>query len=139
MGAVSRLRSVLFSDAEPPFYWQLWLTSVNLVGLLVVVGVLFDVRAILGPEGPAGIFQRALYPLFPAALTLGAALGQRRPRRVLLSGSALVGYVAILGWVGVVDGLLTTGSQFLFAGVVGCLVFLGLGVVLAVRAERVAG
>jgi hypothetical protein len=139
MGALARLRAVLFSNAEPPFYWQLWLTSVNLIGLFVVLGVVFDVRAILGPEGPRGIFQRALYPLFPAALTLGAALAERRPRRILLSGGALVGYVAVLGFVGVVDGLVTTGRAFLLAGTVGCLVFLGLGVLLALRAERPVG
>jgi hypothetical protein len=131
MNAVARLRSVLFSDTEPPFYWQLWLTSVNLVGVVVLSAVLLDLRVVLGPEGPRGIYQRSLYPLFPAALTMGAALVERHPRRVLLSGGALAGYVGLLFVVGVGADLLGPGLPFAVAGTTGCVVFAALGGVLA--------
>jgi hypothetical protein len=134
MDVLGRVRSALFSASEPPFYWQLWLTGVNLVGLLVVVGILFDLRAVLGPDGRAGIYQRALYPLFPAALTLGVALWERRPRRVLLSGGALAGYVVVLAWVGLLAELFGPGRSFLLAGLFGCVVFCALGAALAARA-----
>jgi hypothetical protein len=134
---LASLRAVLFSGERPSFYWQLWLTTVNAVGLLVVVGALFDLRVVLGPEGPTGIYQRSLYPLVPAAATLGVAVAERSVGRVAVSGGALVGYVAILAGVGVVGGMLADGQAFALAGGVGVLTFVSLGVVLGRRAERV--
>ena len=139
MSRLASLRAVLFSGEQPSFYWQLWLTTVNAVGLLVVVGAVFDLRAVLGPEGPGGIYQRSLYPLLPAAVTLGVAVAERSLERVAVSGGALVGYVAILVAVGVAGGMLVDGRAFALAGVLGVLTFVALGVVLGRRAERLAG
>ena len=129
---------MLFSGAQPSFYWQMWLTAVNAVGLLVVLGVLFDLRAVLGPAGPDGIYQRSLYPLLPAAVTLGVAVAERSLERVAVSGGALVGYVALLAAVGVVGEMLVDGRAFALAGTVAVVGFVGLGVVLGRRAERLS-
>jgi hypothetical protein len=129
----------LLSGERPSFYWQLWLTTVNAVGLLVVVGAVFDLRAVLGPDGQAGIYQRSLYPLVPAAATLGVALAERSAERAAVSGGALVGYVALLGAVGVAGGMLADGRAFALAGTVAVAVFVALGAVLSRRAQRVAG
>ena len=139
MSRLASLRAVLFSGEQPSFYWQLWLTTVNAVGLLVVVGAVFDLQAILGPEGPDGIYQRSLYPLLPAAVTLGVAVAERSVERVAVSGGALVGYVAILAAVGVAGERLVDGRAFALAGTLAVLTFVGLGVVLGRRAERLAG
>lgn len=130
---------MLLSGERPSFYWQLWLTTVNAVGLLVVVGAVFDLRAVLGPDGQAGIYQRSLYPLVPAAATLGVALAERSAERAAVSGGALVGYVALLGAVGVAGGMLADGRAFALAGTVAVAVFVALGAVLSRRAQRVAG
>jgi hypothetical protein len=129
---------VLLAGEQPSFYWQLWLTTVNAVGLLVVVGALFDLRVVLGPHGPAGIYQRSLYPLVPAAATLGVAVAERSLERAAVSGGALVGYVALLGLVGVLGGMLVDGRAFALGGALAVLTFVTLGVVLGRRAERVA-
>ena len=129
---------MLLSGEQPSFYWQLWLTTVNAVGLLVVVGALFDLRAVLGPDGPAGIYQRSLYPLVPAAATLGVALAERSAQRAAVSGGALLGYVGLLGAVGVVGGMLADGRAFALAGAVAVAVFVVLGAVLSRRAQAVA-
>lgn len=130
---------MLFSGHKPSFYWQLWLTAVNAVGLLVVIGALFDLRAVLGPDGRGGIYQRSLYPLLPAALTLGAAVAEQSLDRVAVSAGALVGYVALLFAVGVAGEMLVSGRPFAVAGVVAVVSFAVLGLVLGRRADRVAG
>ena len=139
MSRLARLRAVLLSGERPSFYWQLWLTMINAVGLLVVFGVVFDLRAVLGADGPAGIYQRSLYPLVPAAATLGVALAERSAERAAVSGGALLGYVALLGAVGVAGGMLADGRAFALAGAVAVAVFVVLGGVLSRRAQTVAG
>ena len=52
--------------AKPGPYERAWLTSINAVGLIVVLAVIFDISTLLG-SGRSGVFQRALYPLVPPA------------------------------------------------------------------------
>jgi hypothetical protein len=134
--ALSRLRSAL--TAAPDLYWRCWLTAINLVGLVVVVGALFDVGLVVG-AGRTGIYRRSLYPLAPPALTLGAALAERRRRRVALSGGLLAGYVAALAAVGVVGESIRNAPGYPAAGLVGCLALAALGGALARRARTVDG
>jgi hypothetical protein len=49
---LARLRARL--TAEPDLYWRLWLTGVNLVGLVVLSGALLDLRVVIG-SGRTGI------------------------------------------------------------------------------------
>lgn len=134
--ALARLRSAL--TAEPDLYWQCWLTGINLVGLVVVVGAVFDVALVVG-EGRTGIYRRSLYPLAPPALTLGAALAERCRRRVMLSGGLLVGYVAVIVAVGVVGEAVREAPGYPAAGLAGCLALVALGAALARRARVVDG
>jgi hypothetical protein len=135
---LARLRARL--TAEPDLYWRLWLTGVNLVGLVVLSGALLDLRVVIG-TGRTGIYRRSLYPLVPPALTLGAALAgppRGRPRRIALSGGLLVGYVGILAVVGVLGEALRRAPAYPAAGLVGCLALAGIGAALARRADRVS-
>jgi hypothetical protein len=113
------------------------LTAINGVGLLIVLGVVFDLQSVLGPEGRAGIYQRSLYPLLPAALTLGAAVAERSVKRATVSGVALGGYVGLLILVGVAGEMLIQGQAFALAGGIAVLVFGGLGLGLGRRAQQV--
>jgi hypothetical protein len=127
----------LLSGEQPSFYWQLWLTTVNAVGLVVVLGAVFDLRAVLGPEGPGGIYQRSLYPLVPAAVTLGAAIAERSAERVAVSAATLAGYVGLLALVGVAGGMVADGQAFAVAGAVSVVGLAAFGLALGRRARRV--
>lgn len=133
---IVRLRSAL--TAEPDLYWQCWLTGINLVGLVVVAGALFDVALVVG-EGRTGIYRRSLYPLVPPALTLGAALVERRRRRLLLSGGLLAGYVVVLAVVGILGEAVREAPAYPAVGLAGCLVLAALGAALARRARVIDG
>lgn len=132
--AIARLRSAL--TAEPDLYRQCWLTGINLVGLVVVTGALFDVGLVIG-EGRAGIYRRSLYPLVPPALTLGVALVERRHRRMALSGGLLAGYVVVLAALGLVGEAVRVAPAYPAAGLAGCLALVALGAALARRARAV--
>ncbi len=121
---LSRLRAVL--TAEPDSYWRLWLTGINLVGLVVVAGALFDIGAVVG-RGQTGIYRRSLYPFVPPALTLGAALFGRSRRRLALSGGLLLGYAALLTAVGVLPEALRVAPRYSLAGLLACVALTAVG------------
>lgn len=128
MSTLDRVRARLARDPTP--YERAWLTSINAVGLLVVLGVLFDSTLVLG-EGRTGIFQRALYPLAPPVVTLGVAVREGRRRGVALSAGLLVCYVAILAFVGNISAMLATAPRYAVVGVVGAGLLALVGYVLA--------
>lgn len=113
MSTLARLRDRLARD--PSRYERAWLTSINAVGLVVVLGVLFDSTLVLG-RGQTGIFQRALYPLVPPAVTLGVAFRTRTRRGVALSAGLLVAYVLVLAFVGTLGEMLGTAPIYAVAG-----------------------
>jgi len=119
---------------DPSRYERAWLTSINVVGLLVVLGVLVDSRLLLG-SGQTGIFQRALYPLVPPALTLGVALAAGTRRQIAFSGVALVAYVALLAVVGTFRTALEVAPVYALAGAVGSLVLVAVGYAWATASE----
>lgn len=116
MSTLARLRARLARDPSP--YERAWLTSINAVGLLVVLGVLFDSTLVLG-RGQTGIFQRALYPLVPPAVTLGVALRTGTRRGAVLSAGLLVAYVLVLAVVGTLGELLGTAPIYAVVSAVG--------------------
>lgn len=118
------LRALLGGDPGP--YERAWLTSINTVGVVVVVGVVFDSSILLG-SGQSGIFQRALYPLAPPAATLGVALAIERPRGVVLSTGLLIGYLALLTVTGTVQDALAAAPGYAGAAVVGVVAVATLG------------
>lgn len=124
MTAIDRLRAVF--EREPTFYERAWLTSINLVGVIIVGAVLFDIAVLLG-EGTAGIFQRALYPLVPLATTLGVAISGSNGRNVAISGGLLAGYVFLLALVGTLGAALSSGRAFVFGGLTGVVALVALG------------
>jgi len=119
VSTLDRVRARLARD--PSRYERAWLTSVNLVGLVVVLGVLFDLRVVLG-SGRTGVFRRALYPLVPPAVTLGVALRGGHRRGVALSVALLVGYAVVLWLVGTLGAMLATAPGYAAAGVAGAAV-----------------
>ncbi len=120
----TRLRALFDADAGP--YERAWLTSINAVGLVVVVAVAFDISILLG-SGQSGVFQRALYPFAPPAATLGVALAVERRRGVVLSAGLLVGYVALLTAVGTVQDALASAPAYAGVAVVGIVAVATLG------------
>lgn len=116
MSTLDRVRARLARDPSP--YERAWLTSINAVGLLVVLGVLFDSTLVLG-RGQTGIFRRALYPLVPPAVTLGVAVREGPSRGVALSASLLVGYTIILTLVGTLGSMLAMAPQYAVVGLAG--------------------
>lgn len=124
MNAVDRLRAV--AAREPTFYGRLWLTSINLVGAVVVGAVLFDIGLLLG-EGATGIFRRALYPLAPPAVTLGVGLAESNRRHVAISGGLLVGYVLLLALVGTLGDALAAGQDYVVGGAAGVVALAAIG------------
>jgi hypothetical protein len=116
MSVVTRLRERV--RRPPTRYERAWLTSINAVGLIVVAGVLFDSTLLLG-SGQRGVFQRALYPLVPPAVSLGVALAARSPRGTALSVGALVAYGAVLTAVGTLPAALAAAPGLVAGGVVG--------------------
>lgn len=128
MSTLDRVRARLARD--PSRYERAWLTSVNLVGLVVVLGVLFDLGVVLG-SGQTGIFRRALYPLVPPAATLGVALRDGYRRGVALSVALLVGYAAVLALVGTLGSMLATAPAYAAVGVAGTGLLAAVGYLLA--------
>jgi hypothetical protein len=118
------LRGLLGGDPGP--YERAWLTSINTVGLAVIVAVVFDISAVLG-SGQSGVFQRALYPLAPPAATLGVALAIRMRRGAVLSVGLLVGYVALLTVTGTVQAALASAPGYAVAAGVGVVAVATLG------------
>ena len=123
MSTLDRVRARLARD--PSRYERAWLTSINAVGLVVVLGVLFDSTLVLG-RGRTGIFQRALYPLVPPAVTLGVALRTGTRRGAALSAALLVVYVLVLAFVGTLGAMLGAAPSYAAVGV-GGVVALALG------------
>ncbi|WP_246985183.1 hypothetical protein [Halorientalis marina] len=119
MSTLDRVRARL--ARAPSRYERAWLTSVNLVGLVVVLGVLFDLDLVLG-NGQTGIFRRALYPLVPPAVTLGVALWGGHRRGAGLSAALLVGYAVVLALVGTLGPMLATAPVYAAVGVAGAAV-----------------
>jgi hypothetical protein len=119
VSTLDRVRARLARD--PSRYERAWLTSVNLVGLVVVLGVLFDLDLVLG-NGQTGIFRRALYPLVPPAVTLGVALRGGHRRGAGLSAALLVGYAVVLALVGTLGPMLATAPVYAAVGVAGAAV-----------------
>lgn len=134
MSAVNRIRSLIAS--EPTFYSRLWTTSINIIGVVIVAAVLFDISVVLG-EGETGIFRRALYPLGPPALTLGAGLAELDRRHIAISGSILFGYVGLLALVGTLGEALSASPAYVIGGAVGVCMLMGVGWVLERRRRRV--
>jgi len=124
VSVVDSVRARLSGD--PSRYERAWLTSINVVGVLVVLGVLFDSALLLG-SGQTGIFQRALYPLAPPAVTLGVALAAGTRRQVAVSGVALAGYVGVLALVGTLPAALDAAPVYLLVGAVGSAVAVAVG------------
>lgn len=116
MSVAERVRARL--TREQTEYERAWLTSINVVGALVVAGILFDSGLVLG-AGQTGIFQRALYPYVPPAVSLGVAIAGRNRRGVLLSTGGLVGYTLLLGVVGTLGTAIATAPVYPVAGSVG--------------------
>ncbi|WP_299269685.1 hypothetical protein [Halorientalis sp.] len=116
MSVVERVRARL--TREQTRYERAWLTSINTVGFLVVVGILLDSELLLG-AGQTGIFQRALYPFVPPAVSLGVAIADGNDRGTLLSAVALVGYTLVLGVVGTLGTAVATAPVYPVAGLVG--------------------
>jgi hypothetical protein len=116
VSTLARLRARLARDPSP--YERAWLTSINAIGLLVVLGVLFDSTLVLG-QGQTGIFQRALYPLVPPAVTLGVALRTGTRRGTALSAGLLVVYVFVLAFAGTMGTMLGVAPIYAVVGAVG--------------------
>ncbi|WP_247008884.1 hypothetical protein [Halorientalis litorea] len=127
MSVVERVRARFLS--EQTRYERAWVTSINVIGLLIVVGIALDSELLLG-TGQTGVFQRALYPYGPPALSLGVAVAEGYRRGVLLSAGFLVGYTLLLAAVGTLGTALATAPAYPIAG--------GAGVVTAVVASAVA-
>ena len=121
--------------AKPGPYERAWLTSINAVGLIVVLAVIFDISTLLG-SGRSGVFQRALYPLVPPAVTLGVALAIGKRRGVSLSAGLLIGYVGLLAAVGTLQASLASAPAYPAAAVVGVAVTAALGYVGTRRTRR---
>lgn len=114
------------SDADPGLYERAWLASINLVGVVVVLAVVFDSSLVLG-RGQSGVFRRALYPLVPPAVTLGVAVALGTRRGVLLSAGALVFYVVLLVAVGTARASFVSAPEYAVVAVVGTAATIALG------------
>lgn len=121
-------------DTDPGLYERAWLTSINVVGVIVVLAVVFDSSLVLG-RGQSGVFQRALYPLVPPAVTLGVAIAIGKRRGVVFSAGVLVGYVALLAVVGTIQSSLVSAPEYTALMIVSpiVMVILGYGVTRQLR------
>lgn len=113
-------------DTDPGRYERAWLTSINAVGVLVVLAVVLDSSLVLG-RGQSGVFRRALYPLVPPSVTLGVAIAVGTRRGVLFSAGVLAGYVALLVAVGTVQASLASAPAYVAVAVAGTAVAITLG------------
>ena len=114
MNLFDRIRPLI--GRQPSFYGRLWITSINLIGVAVVGAVLFDVSLLLG-TGQTGVFQRALYPLGPPALTLGLGVAELNRRHIAISGGVLCGYLALLALVRTLGNAIATEPRYIVGGV----------------------
>ena len=114
MSVVERVRARFLS--EQTRYERAWVTSINVIGLLIVVGIALDSGLLLG-TGQTGIFQRAL--------SLGVAVAEGYRRGVLLSASVLVGYTLLLAAVGTLGTALATAPAYPIAGAAGVVAAVG--------------
>lgn len=119
-------------DTDPGLYERAWLTSINAVGVLVVLAVVLDSSLVLG-RGQSGIFRRALYPLVPPAVTLGVAVAVGTRRGVFFSTGILVGYVALLVAVGTAQASLASAPAYAVVAVAGTAVAITFGYGIAQR------
>lgn len=113
MSVVTRFRERL--GVVPARYERAWVSSINAVGVIVLVGVLFDSTALLG-SGQRGVFQRALYPLVPPSVSLGVALAEEYRRGVAVSAGALVIYLTVLAVVGTLPAAVAAAPGVVVGG-----------------------
>lgn len=116
MSVVTRLRERI--RGMPTRYERAWVSSINAIGVLVLVGVLFDSTLLLG-SGQRGVFQRALYPLAPPAVSMGVALAEEYRRGTVLSAGALAAYTAVLALVGTLPDAVAAAPAMVVGGCAG--------------------
>jgi hypothetical protein len=119
MSVVDAVRERL--GGTPTRYERAWLVSINAVGLVVVLGVLLDSALVLG-RGEQGIYQRALYPLVPPAVSLGVALAERYRRGTAVAAGVALLYVLALAGLGTLGSAVADAPAVVAGGAIGLLV-----------------
>jgi hypothetical protein len=113
-------------ETEPGIYERVWLASINVIGVIVFLAVVFDSSLVIG-HGQSGVFQRALYPLVPPAVTLGVAVAIGKQHGILFSAGVLIVYTAVLATVGTVQSSLVAAPEYVVIAVIGIIGAIALG------------